>query len=75
MDFMRMLPPVKQMIDSVVDRLSPHDQEKVLIFARALTLPRGISGEELAKFFAQYSLTDEEKQQMQQIMEELKTDD
>ena len=64
---------LKEQIDAYLDQLSEHDQERVLAYARRLAAgPQGIPTQELLDFFRQYPLTDEEKEEMQHIMDEIK---
>jgi hypothetical protein len=74
MDFTQYLPTPKQRLTRIFDQLSPDNQEKLLTYAIKLTLPKGASGQELIEFFAQYPVSEEEREQMQQIMEEIEAD-
>jgi len=65
-------PTTKQQIDELLDILSSEEQRQVLAFVRQLSdCPVGIPGKELVAFFQQFHLTEEEKRQMEAIMEEI----
>ena len=65
-------PTTKQQIDELLDMLSAEDQKKVLSLARRLAHgPAGIPGKELVAFSQQFHFTEEEKRQMDEIMEEI----
>lgn len=68
---MQMIPTIKEQLNDVINQLAPHDQEKLLVFARALTLPEGISGKDLITFFEQYPLTEEDIAQMRETLAEI----
>jgi len=69
---MQTIPSTKQQIIEELNRLSVHDQEKVLAFIRTLPhLPVGISGKELVDFFRQFSFTDEEAKHINEIFDEM----
>ncbi len=69
---MKASPTLKEQLDSYLDQLSERDQERVLAYARRLArLPQGIPTQEFIDFFHRFPLTDEEKDGMRRIMEEI----
>lgn len=63
---------VKEQLDSYLDQLSEQDQERVLAYARCLArIPQGIPTQEFIDFFHQFPLSDQEKDDMRRIMEEI----
>ncbi|HLY32059.1 MAG TPA: hypothetical protein VKQ36_13595 [Ktedonobacterales bacterium] len=70
---MQVSPSIKEQIDSYLDQLSAQDQARVLAYARRLvTGPQGIPTQEFLDFFRQFPLSQEEKDEMERIIEEIK---
>jgi|GEM_PF-1362821 hypothetical protein len=62
----------KEQINSYLDRLSLQDQERVLAFVQRLAgVPQGIPAQEFLDFFRQFPLTQEEADNMRQILDEI----
>jgi len=65
-------PTLKEQIDTYLDRLSEQDQARVLTYARRLAhAPQGIPTQEFIDFFHQFPLSQDEKDEMQRIIEEI----
>lgn len=73
---MQTIPDTRKQLLSVFDHLSADDQQRVLAFAQNLANePEGISGKDLAEFFAQSSITEAEAENMQRIWDEIEQEE
>lgn len=70
---MKTLDSTKQEIIERLDGLTQAQLEQVLAFIESLETgaPRGIPGRELAEFFRRFSVTKEEADEMERILEEI----
>ncbi len=73
---MQTISDLRQQLLAIFDTLSSDDQERLLSFAQELAHePEGISGKDLAAFFAQSPITEEDAENMQRIWDEIEREE